>query len=141
MKIDFFSKDGYTDKRILDGGIYTVDLVEENSNKVIHLYVGEAACIANRCGKHLMGFSKNSEYFGIKKQYLKNDNLILRFNVYCHMKKKVGRYDKDYIEKENEVIHKLKPKTQNADTQNDNMISNPKKTKIVDDEMKKMGFI
>ena len=120
MKIEYFLKNGVLDNRALDGGVYVVDLLNDNSKEVIHLYVGEAACIVNRCGKHLMEFSKNTRYFGIKKKYKNNKEVIKTFyppnniekNIYLIRNEAVEKYKKmtnilsSYygIEKENIII-------------------------------------
>lgn len=141
MKIEYFLKNGVLDNRALDGGVYVVDLLNDNSKEVIHLYVGEAACIVNRCGKHLMEFSKNTRYFGIKKKYKNNKDLVLRFTVHKHLRKKEEGYDKYYIEVENAIIKKLKPLTQYPNSKGDDMISEPTKTKNVEKMMIEKGFI
>lgn len=141
MKIEYFLKDGFLDKRALDGGVYVVDLLKENTRKVIHLYVGEGGCIVKRSGKHLMEFSKDPEYFGIKKEYKNKKNLILRFKVYHKLKEKEPFYDDLYIDFENKVIKKLKPLTQNPESNNDNMIAISKKIEKVEKAMKEKGFV
>ena len=141
MKIEYFLKDGFLDKRALDGGVYVVDLLKENSRKVIHLYVGEGGCIVKRSGKHLMEFSKDPEYFGIKKEYKNKKDLILRFKVYHKLKAKEPYYDGLYIDYENEVIKKLKPLTQNPNWKKDDMVSLLEKKEKVEKAMKEKGFI
>lgn len=142
MKIEFFcNKDGLLDKRALDGGVYAVDLLKEKPKKVIHLYVGESNCIVKRCGQHLMEFSNNPEYFGIKKEYKDKNDLILRFTVHKPLEEKNGRYNDTYKSKELEAIKELKPLTQNPESGSDRMRHKVTKLKLVEEAMKKKGFI
>ncbi len=141
MKIEFFLKDGVLDSRALDGGVYVVDLLKKRSTKVIHLYVGEAGCIVKRCGTHLMEFSKNPEYFGIKEEYIDRDNLILRFTVYRSLAEKKDRNDENYKKNEKDSIKELKPVTQNPEADNDHMLYKPTKIKNVELKMKEEGLI
>ena len=141
MRIEYFWKDDCLDKRALDGGVYQVDLLSEKSDKVIHLYVGEAGCIVKRCGTHLMKFSNNANYYGLYEKDTKDDSLILRFSVAKHIARlKNGRYDPEYIESENKVKDKLKPLTQVTSKDSDNMLSKPQKIAAVQGKMKKYGF-
>lgn len=140
MKIEYFlKKDGFLDKCALDGGVYVVDLLKEESEEVIHLYVGEAGCIVKRCGKHLMEFSEKPEYFGIKKDHIDDDSLILRFSVKESLNDKDGRYNEEYKKNELNTIEELKPLTQNE--KNDHMRPIEKKIARVEKAMKEKGFI
>lgn len=140
MKIEYFlNEDGFLKKEALNGGVYAVDLKKEQSEEVIHLYVGEAGCIVKRCGKHLMEFSINPEYFGIKKEYIKDDGLILQFCVKKSLEDKNGRYNGEYKQFELKMIEKLEPLTQNS--KNDHMRPIEKKIARVEKAMKEKGFI
>lgn len=140
MKIEYFLVDGKLDNRALDGGVYRVDLIID-SDIVIPLYVGEAGCIVKRCGFHLLSFSNNSEYFGIQEKYLNEERLVLRFSVQSKLRDKSDRYDQLYIYEEEKAIKKIKPVTQNPESNNDNMISVKKKIEAVNRKMKEYGFV
>ena len=141
MKIEYFLKNGVLDNRALDGGVYVVDLLKDNSKQVIHLYVGEAGCIVKRCGTHLMEFSKKSEYFGIKEEYKNKKDLTLRFTVHRPLREKDGRVEEEYKKIELETIKELKPLTQNPESNSDNMLYIQTKIKIVEKIMIEKGFI
>lgn len=130
MKVELFMKDGYLDNRALIGGVYRVDLLSTVKPRSIHLYVGEAGCIVKRCGKHLMEFSNNPEYFGLTKEDTDNPNLILKFSVAktIDLLKKSSE-DKRYTNVEKKIKAKVKPILQVPSYESDNMISKEKKLK------------
>lgn len=141
MKIEFFSKDNYLDNKALDGGVYQIDLLSNKSDKIIHLYVGEAGCIAKRCSVHLMKLSDDANYFGLDDNDIADDSIILKFSIAKHITKlKCGRVDPFYIENENKVKIKLKPLTQVSSENSDNMLGKMKRISIVQSKMKEYGF-
>lgn len=81
MRIDFFTTDKGMDERAARGGVYHVELLKENIDSLISLYIGESVWIATRCGEHLYSFYDDPNYFGLTKEDLENDELILRFSV------------------------------------------------------------
>ena len=142
MRIEYFvNKDGKMDNDALKGGVYRVDLASARVNgKVIPLYVGEAGCIVKRCGVHLMMFSNNPEYFGLRDEDVEDDALVLRFYVARSMATKIGRYDPTYIAEENTIKGKVKPLTQNDSENSDNMRPIKHKMTLVQQAMIEKGF-
>ena len=141
MKILYFLKDDYLDNKALDGGVYQIDLLSDKSDKIIHLYVGEAGCIIKRCSMHLMKLSYDASYFGLTKSDISNDSLIIKFSVAKRITKlKCGTVDPVYIDNENKVKIKLKPLTQEQSEKSDNMLGKLKKISIVQSKMKEYGF-
>lgn len=142
MKIEYFLLNGYLDDRALNGGIYQVDLGKVDSDKWIHLYVGEAGCMIKRCGQHLLEFSNDCKYFGLEKSDCKLEDLILKFSVNRKIEKaKKPYYDEEYIKNENEVKKELQPITQMINENVDDMISEDEKIKKVHQKMDEYGFI
>lgn len=45
--------------RVVRGGVYHIELLKENTDSLISLYIGESAWIATRCGEHLYSFLIN----------------------------------------------------------------------------------
>lgn len=111
MKIEFFLTDKGMDERATKGGIYHVELIKDNVNSVLSLYIGESVWMAARCGEHLYSFYDDPSYFGLTKEDLENDELILRFSVLEGIQGKksvlgVGTYkDKElkYIQENNPI--------------------------------------
>lgn len=82
MQVRFFVKeDGSLDGNAIKGGVYHVELLKENNDKRISLYIGESAHIAARCGKHLFKVFEEASYFGLRDEDLIDDSLILEFSV------------------------------------------------------------
>lgn len=81
MRIDFFTTIKGMDVRAARGGVYHVELLNENTDSLISLYIGESVWIAERCGQHLYSFYEDPNYFGLEKEDLENDELVLRFSV------------------------------------------------------------
>lgn len=109
MKIDFFTTDKGMDKRAARGGVYHVELLKENTDSVVSLYIGESVWIAARCGQHIYSLYDNPNLFGLTTKDLENDELILRFRILEKIEGKkrvlgVGKYKNTefkYIQKNN----------------------------------------
>lgn len=113
MIINFFKTDKGMDERAAKGGVYHVELLKENTDLLLSLYVGESVWIAARCGQHLYSFYDDPSYFGLKKEDFENDELILRFSVLEEIEGKksvlgVGKYK----DKELKYIQENNPATQ-----------------------------
>lgn len=109
MRIDYFITDEGMDERAARGGVYHVELIKKNTDTSISLYIGESVWIAARCGEHLYSFYDNPNYFGLTKEDIENDELILRFSVLEEIEGKksvlgVGKYkdmELKYIQENN----------------------------------------
>ena len=116
MQVRFFVKeDGSLDGNAINGGVYHVELLKENNDKRISLYIGESAHIAARCGKHLFKVFEESSYFGLQEEDINNDRLILEFSVLepIDEKKPISEeHDDPYHELELKYIKKRNPLTQ-----------------------------
>lgn len=87
-----------------------MQLLKYNVDFPLSLYVGEAGCIAARCGKHLSALYKNPAYFGLTESDLKNDELILKFSVLEEIKEDASVIYRKRAELQQ--IQKLHPLTQ-----------------------------
>lgn len=139
MRIDFFETKNGFDKRAIRGGVYQVELLMEGK-EAICLYIGESVWIASRCGRHLYSLFENPEYFGLKKDDLNNEELILKFsviNVIQGKKSVLGAIS--YKEQELEAIKKYEPLTQ-LKTSDRQIRDKQKKINIVQEKMIQNGF-
>lgn len=140
MKIDFFTTDKGMDERAVRGGVYHVELLKENTDLLISLYIGESVWIAARCGEHLYSFYNDPNYFGLKKEDLENDELILRFSVLEGInREKCVLGEGTYKEKELKYIQEYKPTTQ-LNTSDRQLRDVGKKVEKVQLAMKKCGL-
>lgn len=141
MQVDFFNASNGFDKKAIHGGIYQVELIMKSKvTEPISLYIGESVWIAVRCAQHLYSVFENPMYFGLSRDDLENDDLILKFKVLDSVEDKksligVGRYK----QKELEYIKKLEPLTQ-LDTSDRQLKDNKKKYEKVQKEMEKRGY-
>ena len=111
MIIKFFEKNGAMDPNACKSGVYKVSLINSKTKESICLYIGESEWIAARCGTHLYSLEQDSRLFGLSKDDMDNDNLILEFAVEKSMDKRksllgVGEYKKAELEaiKNNEPL-------------------------------------
>lgn len=140
MKIDFFATNNGMDIRAVRGGVYHVELLKEDTEQSISLYIGESVWIAARCGKHLYSFYDDSRYFGLSIDDFKNDDLTLRFSVLDTIEGNksvlgVGSYKSMELD----YIQKVKPATQ-LETSDRQIRDVEEKVRRVQDSMKKHGF-
>lgn len=136
IKIQFFEKENQL-RYAIKGGVYLVDLLKNDKEKPIHLYVGESGAVIKRCGEHLYTLFNNPDYFGLDCKDLENDEFTLKFCLVKSIEKeKKFWWDKNYKEEELKAIHKYNPITQLPTS--DRQISN--KVDVVQNEMKKRGF-
>lgn len=139
MKIEFFQKNGYIDEEAIKGGVYLVDLVY-GGKRVIHLYVGEAACVVSRCSRHIHEFKSNPSYFGLLEEDTVQD-YILRFSLVKSIKvEKKGKRDPLYDNHQIEEIKRLEPVTQVKTGKSDRMLNQTKRIKVVQETMKAYGY-
>lgn len=121
----------------IKGGVYLVDILNEGKEKTIPLYVGESGTVIKRCGEHLYTLFNKPDYFGLNDEDLERDDFILRFRLIKSIKEdKKFWWDKNYKDKELEVIHSFNPITQLPTS--DRQIKN--KVEVVQNKMKELGF-
>ncbi|MBD5534573.1 MAG: hypothetical protein HDQ99_02715 [Lachnospiraceae bacterium] len=136
IKIQFFEeKDQF--KNAIKGGVYLIELLKEGIDDPIRLYVGESGAVIKRCGKHLYALFGNPSYLGLKREDLKKEDFILRISLVTPIKNEKKYYwDKEYKNKELEVIQQFNPITQLQTS--DRQIKN--KVEVVQNRMKELGF-
>lgn len=140
MIINFFETYEGLDIRAIKGGIYQVELLKKGIDESLSLYIGESEWVIERCGIHLYAFYDNPSYFGLTKNDLEDNNLILKFSLLKELKDKksilgVGKYK----EVELKHIKDKEPLTQLRTS--DRQIKDIKeKVDKVQDAMKKVGF-
>ncbi|HFU4459921.1 TPA: hypothetical protein ACGPAL_001486 [Streptococcus suis] len=88
------------------------------------LYIGESYSMLIRCAQHLYQLRKNPLYFGMNDEILRNQNLILAFEV-LHEEEKMGIRRN----KEKEYIKDIVPLLQSG--LSDRMLSIPKKKEAI----------
>jgi hypothetical protein len=127
------------DERAARGGVYQVELLKENLGSLISLYIGESEWIVVRCGEHLYSFYNDPNYFGLIKEDLENDTLILRFSVLegIEGKKSVVGVGK-YKDAELKYIRQNNPTTQLNTS--DRQLDIHEKVRKVQFAMKKYGL-
>lgn len=141
MKIDFFTTNRGMDKRAVRGGVYHVELLKDDMDQPISLYIGESAWIVASCGEHLYYFNDNPHYFGLTKIDLENDELTLRFSVLETVEEKKSVLSRrKYKDRELFYIQKEKPATQ-LETSDRQIRDVNEKIRRVQDSMRKLGFI
>lgn len=136
IKIQFFKEETQL-KYAVKGGVYLIDLLKDDEEKPIHLYVGESGTVIKRCGEHLYTLFEQPDYFGLVLDDLKKSEFTIRIQLVKSIKeKKKFWWDKNYKDKELAVIKKYKPITQLSTS--DRQI--PNKVETVQKEMKRRGF-
>lgn len=136
IKIEFFKK-GNQLKYATKGGVYLIDLLKDDKEEPIHLYVGESGAVIKRCGEHLYKLFNQPDYLGLDLDDLYNSELTLRFCLAKSIEnKKKFWWDKDYKDSELKAIHEFKPITQLQTS--DRQISN--KLEVVQNKMMELGF-
>lgn len=136
IKIQFFEEKNQLNDAI-EGRVYLIDLLKDGKEKPIHLYVGESGAVIKRCGEHLYTLFNQPDYLGLKPCDLNKSDLTLRFRLVKSIKeKKKFWWDKNYKDKELDVIHNFSPITQLPTS--DRQITN--KVDVVQNKMKEMGF-
>ncbi|MBU5428415.1 hypothetical protein KQI41_18660 [Tissierella pigra] len=141
MKIIFFETSEGLDKRAAKGGIYHIELLNNNTGQAISLYIGESVWVIERCGTHLYKFFNDPNYLGLTEDDLINNNLSLRFSMLEKIDNKKSVLGKGSYKKiELEYIKDKKPLTQ-LRTSDRQIRDINDKVKRVQDEMKKHKFI
>ena len=104
IKVKFFEEDIV---EAIGAGVYQIDI--EIDSKSEPLYIGESVFVLVRCATHLYEFKKNPEYLGITKDKIKDDNIILKFNLIELEGDKAKRKDREV-----KLIKERKPLTQSG---------------------------
>ncbi|MBD5551516.1 MAG: hypothetical protein HDQ96_10125 [Lachnospiraceae bacterium] len=139
MKIQFFENIRGLDNRAINGGIYLIELLQDNCEDSIRLYIGESGCMIERCSEHLYELFKDTSYFGLYPNDITRDDLTLRFSILERIeKKREGKRDLYYEGIEKKYISAMNPLTQKKD--NDDMVDINEKIDKIQNEMKKLGF-
>jgi len=141
MQVRFFmNEDGTLDERAIKGGVYHIELLKENNDKRISLYIGESAHIAARCGKHIYKVSEDTSYFGLDKEDWEDDSLILKFSVIkpINESKPKMSLNNPYKDSEKNYIRDYKPLTQLSTS--DRQKKKDKRIKAVQDKMIEYKF-
>lgn len=84
----------------IKGGVYQISLQKDDGERQV-LYIGESYSMLIRCAQHLYQLRKNPLYFGMNDEILRNQNLILVFEV-LHEEEKMGirrNKEKKYIQR------------------------------------------
>lgn len=136
IKIQFFEEESQL-KDAINGGVYLIDLQKDDKEEPIHLYVGESGAVIKRCGEHLYTLFDKPDYFGLDFKDLERNDLTLSIQLVEPIKeKKRFWWDKNYKNKELDVIHTYNPVTQLPTS--DRQIQN--KYEVVQNIMKELGF-
>lgn len=136
IKMQFFEDKNHF-KEAVEGGVYLIDLLNDDKESSIHLYVGESGAVIKRCGEHLYTLFSHPEYLGLVNDDLENSKLTLRIElVEAIQEKKKFWWDKNYKDKELKAIHDFSPITQLSTS--DRQIQN--KVEVVQNKMKELGF-
>lgn len=141
MQVRFFvEEDGTLDTDAIKGGVYHVELLKENKDKRISLYVGESTHVAARCGKHIYKVFEDASYFGLEKEDLIDDSLILRFSVLESINESKPKMSLKNPYKDSEINHirDYKPLTQLSTS--DRQKKKDKRIKAVQDKMIEYKF-
>jgi len=142
MQVRFFmNEDGTLDERAIKGGVYHIELLKENNDKRISLYIGESAHMVARGGEHLYKSFNSPTYLGLKEEDVKDDSLILEFSILDsidEIKPIKEKSDNPYHEAELERIRNINPLTQL--TTSDRQKEESKRVEDVQNEMIKYKF-
>lgn len=142
MQVRFFVKeDGTLDTDAIKGGVYHVELLKENNDNRISLYIGESAYMVERCGRHLFEVFNEPSYFGFEQEDIKNNSLILEISVLETIKTPkpaIKGQDNPYHKLELKYIGEINPMTQLSTS--DKQKEESKRVEDVQKEMKRYKF-
>lgn len=142
MQVRFFVKeDGTLDTDAIKGGVYHVELLKENNDNRISLYIGESAYMVERCGRHLFEVFNEPSYFGFEQEDIENNSLILEISVLETIKTPkpaIKGQDNPYHKLELKYIGEINPMTQLSTS--DRQKRKDKRKKAVQDKMIEYKF-
>ncbi|HEM3642790.1 TPA: hypothetical protein U1C36_001954 [Streptococcus suis] len=120
LQVQFFQNDVI---QAIKGGVYQISLQKVDGERRV-LYIGESFSMLIRCAQHLYQLRKYPEYLGMTTEILRDQNLILMFEI-LELEEAMGIRRK----KEKEYIKKCTPLLQSG--LSDRMLSIPRKKKAV----------
>ncbi|CYV77862.1 hypothetical protein [Streptococcus suis] len=120
LQVQFFQNDVI---KAIKGGVYQISLQKVDGERRV-LYIGESFSMLIRCAQHLYQLRKYPEYLGMTTEILRDQNLILMFEI-LELEEAMGVRRN----KEKEYIKKYRPLLQSG--LSDRMLSIPKKKEAV----------
>ncbi|MBM7319730.1 hypothetical protein JN538_01110 [Streptococcus suis] len=120
LQVQFFQNDVI---KAIKGGVYQISLQKVDGERRV-LYIGESFSMLIRCAQHLYQLRKYPEYLGITTEILRDQNLILMFEI-LELEEAMGVRRN----KEKEYIKKCTPLLQSG--LSDRMLSIPRKKEAV----------
>ncbi|HEL1616856.1 TPA: hypothetical protein VB846_000568 [Streptococcus suis] len=97
LQVQFFQNDVI---KAIKGGVYQISLQKDDGERRV-LYIGESFSMLIRCAQHLYQHRKYPEYLGMTTETLRNQNLILMFEI-LELEEAMGirrKKEKEYIKK------------------------------------------
>ncbi|HEM6093596.1 TPA: hypothetical protein U2B92_001351 [Streptococcus suis] len=120
IQVQFFQNDVI---KAIKGGVYQISLQKVGGERRV-LYIGESFSMLIRCAQHLYQLRKYPEYLGMTTEILRDQNLILMFEI-LELEEAMGVRRN----KEKEYIKKCTPLLQSG--LSDRMLSIPRKKEAV----------
>ncbi|HEM6072551.1 TPA: hypothetical protein ACHV9L_001204 [Streptococcus suis] len=120
LQVQFFQNDVI---KAIKGGVYQISLQKVDGERRV-LYIGESFSMLIRCAQHLYQLRKYPEYLGMTTEILRDQNLILMFEI-LELEEAMGVRRN----KEKEYIKKCTPLLQSG--LSDRMLSIPRKKEAV----------
>ncbi|HEL2202466.1 TPA: hypothetical protein TZE08_002086 [Streptococcus suis] len=105
LQVQFFQNDVI---KAIKGGVYQISLQKVDGERCV-LYIGESFSMLIRCAQHLYQLRKYPEYLGMTTETLRDQNLILMFEILELEEAMVIRR-----KKEKEYIKKYRPLLQSG---------------------------
>ncbi|WP_099832307.1 hypothetical protein [Streptococcus suis] len=97
LQVQFFQNDVI---KAIKGGVYQISLQKVDDERCV-LYIGESFSMLIRCAQHLYQLRKYPEYLGMTTETLRDQNLILMFEI-LELEEAMGirrKKEKEYIKK------------------------------------------
>ncbi|CYU62314.1 hypothetical protein HO663_05885 [Streptococcus suis] len=97
LQVQFFQNDVI---KAIKGGVYQILLQKVDGERRV-LYIGESFSMLIRCAQHLYQLRKYPEYLGMTTEILRDQNLILMFEI-LELEEAMGirrKKEKEYIKK------------------------------------------
>ncbi|HFI0115074.1 TPA: hypothetical protein ACGPB2_000040 [Streptococcus suis] len=120
LQVQFFQNDVI---KAIKGGVYQISLQKVDGERRV-LYIGESFSMLIRCAQHLYQLRKYPEYLGMTTEILRDQNLVLMFEI-LELEEAMGIRRN----KEKEYIKKCTPLLQSG--LSDRMLSIPRKKEAV----------
>ncbi|HEM6031828.1 TPA: hypothetical protein U2B52_000735 [Streptococcus suis] len=97
LQVQFFQNDVI---KAIKGGVYQISLQKVDGERCV-LYIGESFSMLIRCAQYLYQLRKYPEYLGMTTETLRDQNLILMFEI-LELEEAMGirrKKEKEYIKK------------------------------------------